>query len=62
MTANHVAALDDQTVVAIGGSAGIGLETARCAGASGANLILVARDPERRSPEQHMTSMAASNS
>lgn len=36
-----------QTVVVIGGSAGIGLETARRARAEGANLILTARDPDR---------------
>jgi NAD(P)-dependent dehydrogenase (short-subunit alcohol dehydrogenase family) len=36
-----------QIVVVIGGSAGIGLETARRASAEGAKLILAARDPER---------------
>lgn len=36
-----------QTVVLIGGSAGIGLETARLARAEGAKVILTARDPER---------------
>jgi NAD(P)-dependent dehydrogenase (short-subunit alcohol dehydrogenase family) len=36
-----------QTVVVIGGSAGIGLETARGARAEGANLILTGRNPER---------------
>jgi NAD(P)-dependent dehydrogenase (short-subunit alcohol dehydrogenase family) len=36
-----------QTVVVIGGSAGIGLETARRARAEGANLILTGRDAER---------------
>jgi len=36
-----------QTVVVIGGSAGIGLGTARRARAEGANLILTDRDPER---------------
>jgi NAD(P)-dependent dehydrogenase (short-subunit alcohol dehydrogenase family) len=36
-----------QTVVVIGGSAGIGLETARRARAEGARLILTARNPER---------------
>jgi NAD(P)-dependent dehydrogenase (short-subunit alcohol dehydrogenase family) len=36
-----------QTLVAIGGSAGIGLETARRARAEGAEVILTARDPER---------------
>jgi NAD(P)-dependent dehydrogenase (short-subunit alcohol dehydrogenase family) len=36
-----------QTIVVIGGSAGIGLETARRARAEGANLILTGRNPER---------------
>jgi len=36
-----------QTVVVIGGSAGIGLETARRARSEGARLILTGRDPER---------------
>jgi NADP-dependent 3-hydroxy acid dehydrogenase YdfG len=36
-----------QTLVVIGGSAGIGLETARRARAEGAKLILAARNPER---------------
>jgi len=36
-----------QTVVVIGGSAGIGLETARRASAEGAKLILTGRNPER---------------
>ncbi|MGZ3447415.1 MAG: SDR family NAD(P)-dependent oxidoreductase, partial [Myxococcaceae bacterium] len=36
-----------QTVVVIGGSAGIGLETARRARAEGANLVLTARNLER---------------
>ena len=36
-----------QTVVVIGGSAGIGLETARLARTRGASLILTARDPDR---------------
>ena len=36
-----------QTVVVIGGSAGIGLETARRASAAGAKLILTGRDAER---------------
>jgi NAD(P)-dependent dehydrogenase (short-subunit alcohol dehydrogenase family) len=39
--------LDGQTVVVIGGSAGIGLETARLAHAEGAKLVLAARNPER---------------
>src|SRR5690349_17922719 len=50
--ATHVPAprapeLAGQTVVLIGGSAGIGLETARRARAEGAEVILTARDPER---------------
>jgi len=36
-----------QTVVLIGGSAGIGLETARRARSEGAEVILTARDPDR---------------
>ena len=36
-----------QTVVLIGGSAGIGLETARRARSEGADVVLVGRDPER---------------
>ena len=36
-----------QTVVVIGGSAGIGLETARRARAEGASVILTGRNPER---------------
>jgi NAD(P)-dependent dehydrogenase (short-subunit alcohol dehydrogenase family) len=36
-----------QTVVVIGGSAGIGLETARCARGEGADVILTARDSDR---------------
>jgi NAD(P)-dependent dehydrogenase (short-subunit alcohol dehydrogenase family) len=36
-----------QTVVVIGGSAGIGLETARRASAEGAKLILTGRNPDR---------------
>jgi NAD(P)-dependent dehydrogenase (short-subunit alcohol dehydrogenase family) len=36
-----------QTVVVIGGSAGIGLETARRARAEGAKLIVTGRNPER---------------
>jgi NAD(P)-dependent dehydrogenase (short-subunit alcohol dehydrogenase family) len=43
----HGLQLAGQTVVVIGGSAGIGLETARLARAEGAKLVLVARDPER---------------
>jgi NAD(P)-dependent dehydrogenase (short-subunit alcohol dehydrogenase family) len=36
-----------QTVVLIGGSAGIGLETARRARGEGADVVLTGRDPER---------------
>src|SRR3954453_1282161 len=36
-----------QAVVVIGGSAGIGLETARLARAEGADVVLTGRDPER---------------
>jgi NAD(P)-dependent dehydrogenase (short-subunit alcohol dehydrogenase family) len=39
--------LAGQTVVLIGGSAGIGLETARRARAEGAEVVLVGRNPER---------------
>jgi NAD(P)-dependent dehydrogenase (short-subunit alcohol dehydrogenase family) len=39
--------LSGQTVVVIGGSAGIGLETARRARAEGAEVILAARNPDR---------------
>jgi NAD(P)-dependent dehydrogenase (short-subunit alcohol dehydrogenase family) len=39
--------LAGQTVVVIGGSAGIGLETARRARAEGADVILTGRNPER---------------
>jgi NAD(P)-dependent dehydrogenase (short-subunit alcohol dehydrogenase family) len=39
--------LAGQTVVVIGGSLGIGLETARRARAFGADVILTARDPDR---------------
>jgi NAD(P)-dependent dehydrogenase (short-subunit alcohol dehydrogenase family) len=39
--------LDGQTVVVIGGSAGIGLETARRARTEGAGVILAARNPDR---------------
>jgi NAD(P)-dependent dehydrogenase (short-subunit alcohol dehydrogenase family) len=42
-----VTSLGGQTVVVIGGSAGIGLETARLARAEGAGVILTARNPKR---------------
>jgi NAD(P)-dependent dehydrogenase (short-subunit alcohol dehydrogenase family) len=41
------AELRGQTVVLVGGSAGIGLETARRARAEGAEVILTGRNPER---------------
>ncbi|WP_144122494.1 SDR family oxidoreductase [Catellatospora sichuanensis] len=40
-------ALAGQTVVVIGGSAGIGLETARLARAEGADVVVTGRDPGR---------------
>jgi NADP-dependent 3-hydroxy acid dehydrogenase YdfG len=40
-------ALQGQTVLVIGGSSGVGFETARRARAEGAELILTARDPQR---------------
>ena len=42
-----------QTVVVIGGSAGIGLETARHARTEGADIILTARNPERLNAAAH---------
>lgn len=45
--ARHEPALVGQTVVVIGGSAGIGLETARLAREAGADVILTARDADR---------------
>ena len=39
--------LHGQTVAVIGGSSGIGLETARLARANGADIILTARNPDR---------------
>jgi len=39
--------LDGQVVVVIGGSAGIGLETARRARAEGAEVVLTGRNPDR---------------
>ena len=40
-------ALRGQTVVLVGGSAGIGLATARQARTEGADVVLTGRDPER---------------
>jgi NAD(P)-dependent dehydrogenase (short-subunit alcohol dehydrogenase family) len=39
--------LAGQTLVVIGGSSGIGLETARRAREEGADVIITARDPAR---------------
>jgi NAD(P)-dependent dehydrogenase (short-subunit alcohol dehydrogenase family) len=43
----HEPELLGQTVVLVGGSAGIGLETARRARREGADVVLTGRDPER---------------
>jgi NAD(P)-dependent dehydrogenase (short-subunit alcohol dehydrogenase family) len=43
----HEPQLLGQTVILIGGSAGIGLETARLARREGAEVVLVGRNPER---------------
>jgi NAD(P)-dependent dehydrogenase (short-subunit alcohol dehydrogenase family) len=48
-TAQREPQLAGQTVVLIGGSAGMGLETARRAKAEGAEVILTGRDPDRLS-------------
>jgi len=45
--AGHEPDLIGQTVVVIGGSAGMGLETARLARARGADVVLTGRDPDR---------------
>ena len=42
-----------QTVVVIGGSSGIGLETARQARAAGAEIVLTARSPQRLESAAH---------
>jgi NAD(P)-dependent dehydrogenase (short-subunit alcohol dehydrogenase family) len=47
MTERALADLDGQTVVVIGGSSGIGLQTAREARRAGAAVILTGRDGER---------------
>jgi NAD(P)-dependent dehydrogenase (short-subunit alcohol dehydrogenase family) len=44
---HHGRDLVGQTILVIGGSSGIGLETARLARAQGAGIILTARDPDR---------------
>ena len=53
--------LAGQTVVVIGGSAGIGLETARLARSEGAGVVVTGRDPERlrRAEEELGASSAA---
>lgn len=43
----HKPKLLDQTVIVIGGSSGIGLETARQARTEGATVVLTGRNPER---------------
>ena len=48
----HEAELLGQTVVLIGGSAGIGLETARRARREGADVILAGRNSERLEDER----------
>jgi NAD(P)-dependent dehydrogenase (short-subunit alcohol dehydrogenase family) len=47
MTTERQPELTGQTVVVIGGSAGIGLDTARQARAEGADVILTGRNPDR---------------
>jgi NAD(P)-dependent dehydrogenase (short-subunit alcohol dehydrogenase family) len=47
VSAQRAPELAGQTVVVIGGSAGIGLETARRARAEGADVILTGRNPDR---------------
>ena len=47
MTNTMVQELSGQTVIVLGGSAGIGFETARRARAAGANVVLTGRNPER---------------
>jgi NAD(P)-dependent dehydrogenase (short-subunit alcohol dehydrogenase family) len=46
-SARHESELLGQTVVLIGGSSGIGLETARRARAEGAEVVLTGRNPDR---------------
>jgi NAD(P)-dependent dehydrogenase (short-subunit alcohol dehydrogenase family) len=47
MSTSREPALEGQTVLVLGGSRGIGFETARLARAEGAAVILTARDPNR---------------
>jgi NAD(P)-dependent dehydrogenase (short-subunit alcohol dehydrogenase family) len=53
MTSARAPELAGQTVVVIGGSSGIGLETARRARTEGAAVILAARNPERLKQAAH---------
>jgi NAD(P)-dependent dehydrogenase (short-subunit alcohol dehydrogenase family) len=46
-SSEHEPELVGQTVIVIGGSAGIGLETARRARSQGADVVLTGRNPER---------------
>jgi NAD(P)-dependent dehydrogenase (short-subunit alcohol dehydrogenase family) len=51
--------LQGQTVVVIGGSAGIGLATARLSRAAGADVVLTGRDPDRlQAAAQELTPLA----
>jgi NAD(P)-dependent dehydrogenase (short-subunit alcohol dehydrogenase family) len=45
--------IDGQTVVVLGGSSGIGLETARAALAEGADVVITGRNPERLERAAH---------
>jgi NAD(P)-dependent dehydrogenase (short-subunit alcohol dehydrogenase family) len=47
VSTRHEPELEGQTVVLIGGSSGIGLETARHAREAGADIVLVGRNPDR---------------
>jgi NAD(P)-dependent dehydrogenase (short-subunit alcohol dehydrogenase family) len=47
LATDRAPSLGGQTVVVIGGSMGIGLETARLARAEGADVIITARNPDR---------------
>jgi NAD(P)-dependent dehydrogenase (short-subunit alcohol dehydrogenase family) len=60
LTSQREPELFGQTVVVIGGSAGIGFETARLARSEGADIVLTARDPKRL--EQAARELAARSS
>ena len=47
VSTHELGQLAGQTLLVIGGSSGIGLETARRAHAQGASVIITARDPAR---------------